>query len=102
MDNNDILRRIRFAFDFETMERIKVNDRYEFPLEIDMREYLTKEVLSEFEFKNNKFNGVSILSAMNAGTIQFGIVTDPLIASRSTRSHSSCSRFLHLHTTHFS
>mmetsp|Transcript_26886 Transcript_26886/g.88225 ORF Transcript_26886/g.88225 Transcript_26886/m.88225 type:complete len:2487 (+) Transcript_26886:54-7514(+) len=36
----------RFEFDYETMQRLKLKDRFEFPLELDMRPY-TAEGLSE-------------------------------------------------------
>jgi len=29
----------RFEFDLDTMQRIKVNDYFEFPLELDMTKY---------------------------------------------------------------
>lgn len=45
----------RFAFDFDTFERIKVNDKYEFPLEVDMREYCTSELQAEFNENSEEF-----------------------------------------------
>ncbi|KAG5186084.1 hypothetical protein JKP88DRAFT_198229, partial [Tribonema minus] len=36
----------RFEFDFATMQQVKINDRFEFPLELDMRPYTT-EALAE-------------------------------------------------------
>lgn len=44
----------RFSFDYETFKRIKLNDKFEFPLEVDMREYFSPEVLSDFgtDFSN--------------------------------------------------
>jgi len=47
----------RFEFDLDTMQRIKVNDYYEFPTSLDMTKY-TQEYLSkaakggEFKLKN--------------------------------------------------
>jgi hypothetical protein len=43
----------RFSFDLETFERIKLNDKFEFPLEIDMREYLSQEILNDLEFESS-------------------------------------------------
>lgn len=33
----------RFSFNYETMQRFKVNDRFEFPLELDMGPYIEEE-----------------------------------------------------------
>ena len=44
----------RFDFDFETMERIKITSRFEFPLELNMKNFMSRESLSttsEDEFK---------------------------------------------------
>lgn len=38
----------RFEFDFELLEKRKVNDRFEYPLELDMSPYLTQENLAEY------------------------------------------------------
>lgn len=46
----------RFEFDFDTMARVKVNDYYEFPQELDMTNY-TQEYLGKkekLEGKNEK------------------------------------------------
>lgn len=37
----------RIEFDYETFERVKINSRFEFPLEINMKEYLAAE--SDFQ-----------------------------------------------------
>lgn len=34
----------RFEFDFDTLQRYKLNERFEYPLELDMSEYLTEDV----------------------------------------------------------
>ena len=31
---------LRFDFDYNTFQRVKVNDRFEYPLELDMSPYL--------------------------------------------------------------
>ena len=35
----------RFDFDYETMQRVKVNDRFEYPLELDLSPHLDPEAL---------------------------------------------------------
>jgi len=35
----------RFDIDYEKWERYKVNDRFEFPLEIDLRDYLDADAM---------------------------------------------------------
>ena len=33
----------RFEFNYETMKRVKINDYYEFPLELDMTKYISEK-----------------------------------------------------------
>ena len=39
----------RFAFDYTTFERKKVNDRFEYPLELNVADFLDPEALEESE-----------------------------------------------------
>ncbi len=43
----------RFEFDFETMQQIKINDRYEFPMELDLYPYTKEGVNSKEEGHND-------------------------------------------------
>jgi hypothetical protein len=43
----------RFEFDLDTMQRLKVNDHYEFPLELDMEPY-TQEGIEARECKESE------------------------------------------------
>jgi ubiquitin carboxyl-terminal hydrolase 40 len=38
---------LRFEFDFETMQRKKINDRFEYPLELNMAPFLDTETSLE-------------------------------------------------------
>jgi uncharacterized UBP type Zn finger protein len=51
----------RFSFDFETFERIKLNDKFEFPLEINMRDYLSQEVLNDYDLNFTENNDKEFL-----------------------------------------
>ena len=33
----------RFEFNYDTMKRVKINDYYEFPLELDMTKYISEK-----------------------------------------------------------
>ena len=50
----------RFEFDFNTMNRIKINDYYEFPVELDMNKY-TSEYLNNKDNINNLYKLKSIV-----------------------------------------
>ena len=50
----------RFEFNYDTMRKIKINDRYEFPLELDMNKY-TNEYINN---KNNKQNNKYVLKSV--------------------------------------
>jgi hypothetical protein len=39
----------RFDYDMDTMQRVKLNDYFEFPMELNMSEY-TQEYLTKKEF----------------------------------------------------
>ena len=39
----------RFDFDYNTLQRIKVNDRFEYPLELDVSPFLDPEALENPE-----------------------------------------------------
>jgi len=41
----------KFEFDFEIMERIKLTGKYEFPLEIDLKDYITHELFQNLYYK---------------------------------------------------
>ncbi len=43
----------RFEFDFETMQQIKINDRYEFPMELDLYPYTKEGVRAKEEGHND-------------------------------------------------
>ena len=48
----------RFEFNYEKMQKIKINDKYEFPLELDMSDYLYENVVLSkniFNKENNDF-----------------------------------------------
>ncbi len=49
----------KFDFDLETFERIKLNSKYEFPLELDMKEYLSEEDYFLSIKEKNKSNDAS-------------------------------------------
>lgn len=38
---------LRFAFDFNTFERMKLNDKFEYPLELDIKDYIDPEAILE-------------------------------------------------------
>ena len=61
----------RFEFDAHTMERIKINDQYEFPLELDMTDYLyenRQNIQYNFE-KMRNLNNVNNNNANNGNNI---------------------------------
>ena len=51
----------RFEFNYEKMQKIKINDKYEFPLELDMSDYLYEKVVlskNKFNNENNNFENI--------------------------------------------
>lgn len=50
----------KFEFDFETFERIKLNDKYQFPLEIDMNDYVTDGFVGNCEDTKYELYGIII------------------------------------------
>ncbi|OMJ94549.1 hypothetical protein SteCoe_2188 [Stentor coeruleus] len=54
----------RFEFNYDTMTRKKIDDRFEFPFDIDMKEftteYLNRSSLSNFNYYNYQLKGVII------------------------------------------
>jgi len=50
----------KFKFDLETFERIKINDKYEFPLEIDMKDFVSEEFVGSEEDTKYELYGIII------------------------------------------
>jgi ubiquitin C-terminal hydrolase len=50
----------RFEFDFDTMQKIKVNDYCEFPLELDMSPYSQQELAKQDLIKQMEEKNLSI------------------------------------------
>ena len=50
----------RFVFDFDTMQKIKVNDYCEFPLELDMSPYSQQELAKQDLIKQMEEKNLSI------------------------------------------
>ena len=68
----------RFEFDFNTMRRIKLNDYYEFPIELNMNKY-TSEYLNNIETKNNniyKLKSIVIHQGSSDGGHYYAFIRD--------------------------
>ena len=51
----------RFEFDFNTMNRIKINDYYEFPIDLNMNKYTSEYLNNKESNNNNKYKLKSIV-----------------------------------------
>ena len=54
----------RFEFNFDTMTKFKINDYYEFPLELDMNKYTSEFIYKKNTQQNNKYKLKSIVVHM--------------------------------------
>ena len=71
----------RFEFNYDTMQKIKINDYYEFPLELDMNKYTDDFINNkneENENKNNlyKLKGVVVHMGSSEGGHYYSFVKD--------------------------
>ena len=51
----------RFEFNYDAMKKIKINDFYEFPLELDMNKYTNEYINNKNDKENNKYSLKSIV-----------------------------------------
>jgi len=54
----------RFEFNFDTMTKFKINDYYEFPLELDMNKYTSEFIYKKNTQQNNKYKLKSVVVHM--------------------------------------
>jgi hypothetical protein len=54
----------RFEFNFDTMTKFKINDYYEFPLELDMNKYTSDFIYKKNTQQNNKYKLKSVVVHM--------------------------------------
>ena len=54
----------RFEFNFDTMTKFKINDYYEFPLELDMNKYTSEFIYKKNTQQNNKYRLKSVVVHM--------------------------------------
>ena len=70
----------RFEFNFETMKKIKINDYYEFPLELDMNKYTDEYINNKNDKQNNKYNlkAVVVHQGFSEGGHYYAFIKDNL------------------------
>ena len=55
----------RFEFNYETMQKIKINDEYQFPLELDMTDYLYENIHNNNNNNNDNINNINNMNNYN-------------------------------------
>ena len=69
---------MRFDFDMQTFERVKINDRFEFPLEINLKDYVDADCVDSPDAFDYELKSIIIHSGGCYGGHYIAYIKDDL------------------------